>query len=58
MSGPSHDAVRQLAAHLFGERGYRTVTVRDIASEAGVSAALVMKLFVSNEKLFAAVQPG
>ena len=33
------------------------MTVRDIAAEAGVSAALVMKLFVSKEKLFAAVQP-
>lgn len=33
------------------------MTVRDIAGEAGVSAALVMKLFVSKDKLFAVVQP-
>jgi AcrR family transcriptional regulator len=33
------------------------VTVRDIAAQAGVSAALVMKLFLSKEKLYAAVQP-
>ena len=57
MSGPSHDAVLQSARRLFGERGYRGVTVRDIAADAGVSAALVMKLFLSKEKLFAAAQP-
>lgn len=57
MSGTSRDAIFQSASHLFGERGYRAVTVRDIAAEAGVSAALVMKLFASKEKLFAAVQP-
>jgi AcrR family transcriptional regulator len=57
VSSPSHDAILRSAARLFGERGYRAVTVRDIAAEAGVSAALVMKLFLSKEKLFAAVQP-
>lgn len=57
MSSPSHDAILQAAAYLFGERGYRGVTVRDIAAEAGVSAALVIKLFLSKEKLYAAVQP-
>jgi hypothetical protein len=31
------------------ERGYRAVTVPDIAADAGVSAALVMKLFLSKE---------
>lgn len=57
MSSPSHDAILHSAGRLFGERGYRAVTVRDIADEAGVSAALVMKLFQSKEKLYAAVQP-
>ena len=57
MSSPSHDAILQSAERLFGERGYRAVTVRDIADDAGVSAALVMKLFLSKEKLYAAVQP-
>ncbi|WP_231938441.1 TetR/AcrR family transcriptional regulator [Arthrobacter sp. B6] len=57
MSGPSHDTILRAASRPFGEREYRAVTVRDIAAEAGVSAALVMKLFVSKEKLFAAVQP-
>lgn len=53
----SHEAVLASAGRLFAERGYRAVTVRDIASDAGVSAALVMKLFGSKEKLFAATQP-
>ncbi|MET3720049.1 MULTISPECIES: TetR family transcriptional regulator [unclassified Arthrobacter] len=57
MSSPSHDGILRAAGRLFGERGYRAVTVRDIAAEAGVSAALVMKLFLSKEKLFAAVRP-
>jgi AcrR family transcriptional regulator len=57
VSGPSRDAILRSASRLFGERGYRAVTVREIAAEAGVSAALVMKLFLSKEKLFAAVQP-
>ena len=33
------------------------MTVRDIASDAGVSAALVMKLYSSKEKLFAQAKP-
>jgi AcrR family transcriptional regulator len=57
MSSPSHDTILQSARRLFGERGYRGVTVRDIAADAGISAALVMKLFRSKEKLFAAAQP-
>ncbi|WP_235047108.1 helix-turn-helix domain-containing protein [Arthrobacter nitrophenolicus] len=57
MSGPSHDAIIHSASRLFGERGYRAVTVREIAADAGVSASLVMKLFLSKENLYAAVQP-
>jgi AcrR family transcriptional regulator len=57
VSSPSHDVILCTAGRLFGERGYRAVTVRDIAADAGVSASLVMKLFVSKEKLYAAVQP-
>ena len=53
----SRDAILDSAGKLFGERGYRGVTVRDIASDAGVSAALVMKLYGSKEKLFAATKP-
>ena len=57
MNSPSRDRILRAAGRLFGERGYRAVTVRDIAAEAGVSASLVMKLFLSKEKLYAAVQP-
>jgi AcrR family transcriptional regulator len=57
VSSPSHDAILRAAGRLFGERGYRAVTVRDIAAKAGVSAALVMKLFLSKEKLYAAGRP-
>ncbi|MFB9859494.1 TetR/AcrR family transcriptional regulator [Paenarthrobacter aurescens] len=57
MSIPSHETILNSARRLFGERGYRAVTVRDIAADAGFSAALVMKLFLSKEKLYAAVQP-
>ncbi|WP_461186666.1 TetR/AcrR family transcriptional regulator [Arthrobacter sp. Z4-13] len=57
MSSPSHDAILRAAGRLFGTRGYRAATVRDVAAEAGVSAALIMKLFLSREKLYAAVRP-
>ena len=57
MSNPSHEAILRSAASLFGERGYRAVTVRDIAAGAGVSPALVIKKFLTKEKLYAAVQP-
>jgi AcrR family transcriptional regulator len=57
VSSSSRDVILRTAGRLFGERGYRAVTVRDIAADAGVSASLVMKLFVSKEKLYAAVQP-
>lgn len=53
----SRDAILDSAGRLFGERGYRGVTVREIASDAGVSAALVMKLYSSKEKLFARAKP-
>lgn len=54
---PSREAILASAGRLFGERGFRGVTVRDIAADAGVSAALVMKLYESKQKLFAAAQP-
>ncbi len=55
--GSSREAILSSAGRLFGERGFRGVTVRDIAADAGVSAALVMKLYESKQKLFAAAQP-
>lgn len=48
-------AIRNAALRLFGERGFDGVTVRQIAGEAGVSAALVVHHFGSKEGLRAAV---
>lgn len=48
------------ATKLFAERGYRQVTIRDIAVAAELSPAMVMKVVGSKEKLFhevAEVQP-
>ena len=43
------------AQHLFAERGFRGVTVRDIATEAGVSHALVHRYLGSKEAILVAV---
>ncbi|MCX0273003.1 TetR family transcriptional regulator [Nocardia zapadnayensis] len=48
----ARDAARAAAAKLFAERGYRQVTIRDIALAAGLSPAMVMKAVGSKEKLF------
>ncbi len=47
--------IRDAAVRLFARRGMDAVSVRDIAAEAGVSAALVMHHFGSKEGLRAAV---
>jgi TetR/AcrR family transcriptional regulator, regulator of cefoperazone and chloramphenicol sensitivity len=44
-------AIRIAAMKLFAERGYAEVTVRQIASAAGVSAALVIHHYGSKENL-------
>lgn len=51
------DMVVRVARRLFGERGYAAVTIREIAAEAGVSPALVMKVGGSKEQLFALAAP-
>ncbi|GGL17519.1 TetR/AcrR family transcriptional regulator [Nocardia jinanensis] len=56
----ARDAALAAAAKLFAERGYRHVTIRDIALAAELSPAMVMKAVGSKEKLFhevAEVQP-
>ena len=53
----SHERIVQAARRLFGERGYTAVTIRAVASEAGVSPALVMKVAGSKEGLFALATP-
>ncbi|MFT4030156.1 MAG: TetR family transcriptional regulator [Protaetiibacter sp.] len=46
------EAIREAAAKLFPVHGYVGTSVRDIASEAGVDAALVIRHFGSKEELF------
>ena len=43
------------AQHLFAERGFHAVSVRDIAAEAGVSHALVHRYLGSKEAILTAV---
>ncbi len=49
---PTKEAIRQAAARLFRVGGYAATSVRDIASEAGVDPALVIRHFGSKEQLF------
>jgi AcrR family transcriptional regulator len=49
-------AIRIAAMRLFAERGYADVTVRQIASAAGVSAALVIHHYGSKENLRAVLE--
>lgn len=51
------ETVLRVARRLFGERGYASVTIRDVAAEAAVSPALVMKIAGSKERLFALATP-
>ena len=48
-------SIRDAALHLFAERGADAVTVREIASAAGVSPALVLHHYGSKDGLRAAV---
>ena len=46
------DAIRTAAATLFAERGYASVSVREIAKAAGIDPSLVIRHFGSKEQLF------
>jgi AcrR family transcriptional regulator len=48
----SREAIREAAAALFPVRGYTGTSVRDIAAQAGVDPALVIRHFGSKEELF------
>src|SRR5438270_13853914 len=51
--GPQTRArIAEVAARLFLERGYETVTVAEVAREAGVSSVTVFKHFPRKEDLF------
>ncbi|MEE9202342.1 MAG: TetR/AcrR family transcriptional regulator [Dehalococcoidia bacterium] len=46
-------AILRAARLLFSERGFRGVSIDDVAREAGVSKGLVLYHFVSKDRLFA-----
>ena len=57
MSLPEHApaskrAIWEAAQRLFAENGYARTSVREIASEASVDPALVIRHFGSKEQLF------
>lgn len=54
---PTHERIRHSAGRLFHDLGYTGVTIRGVADDAGVSPALVMKLFGSKAALYAACAP-
>lgn len=56
-SGGGRESVLRVARRLFGERGYAGVTIREVARQAGVSPALVMKIGGTKEGLFALATP-
>lgn len=49
------DVLLNVAERLFAERGFEAVSVRELASEAGVNLAMVSYYFGSKEGLFEAV---
>jgi AcrR family transcriptional regulator len=51
-SGPAERAILRAAIRLFGSRGYAASSVRQIASEAGVTPPLIAYHFGSKEGLF------
>jgi AcrR family transcriptional regulator len=51
----TRQAILEAAARLFTTEGYQRAGAREIAADAGVTAALVNRYFGSKEKLFAEV---
>lgn len=51
-SQQQRDAVQKVAAELFTAQGFTATGVREIAGQAGVDPALVIRYFGSKEKLF------
>jgi AcrR family transcriptional regulator len=54
--GPTNtpEAILTAARELFAERGFQATTIRAVAAEAGVNAALVHHYFGTKERLFVA----
>jgi AcrR family transcriptional regulator len=53
----TRERILAAATQLFAERGYASVTIRQIATEADVSPALVMKQFGTKEAVYALAAP-
>jgi AcrR family transcriptional regulator len=51
----TRQAVLDAARRLFAANGFKDTTIRAVAAEAGVDAALVMQFFRSKDELFGAV---
>ena len=51
----TREAILEAATHRFATEGYQGAGAREIAADAGVTAALVNRYFGSKEKLFAEV---
>ena len=51
-------AILDTARHLFAKQGISTVSLRDIASEAGVSHGLIQQYFGTREDMVAAIIKG
>lgn len=57
MKPTSRDLVIEAARRLFAERGYPSVTIRQIAAEAGLSASMVMKVGGNKAKIYQDAAP-
>ncbi|MFJ2032101.1 TetR family transcriptional regulator [Streptosporangium sp. NPDC087985] len=54
---PTRDAIITAARRLFGERGYTSTTIKDVAELAGYSPAMVMKVMGSKAQLYSVAAP-
>lgn len=52
MTDPGRTAILRAARKAFARESYDAVTLRGVAADAGVSAALILKYFGSKEALF------
>ena len=48
----TREAIRSIAQRMFTERGYSGTPLRDIAAEAGIDPAMIIRYFSSKEDLF------
>ena len=51
-SRSTRELILECSRRLFSQRSFSQVTIKDIAEEAGVSSALVIKYFINKECLF------